>query len=54
MGEIINLDERVAGTNNPARLAVIIKLLEINGERNTPEQAARLAAAKRIQEKTNG
>lgn len=54
MGTVINLDEQIAGTTNPARLDALIKLLELRPERNTAEQNARLAACKRIMEKTNG
>lgn len=54
MGTVTNLDEKIAGTTNPARLDALIKLLELRPERNTPAQSARLAACKRVLEAQPG
>lgn len=49
MGTVISLaDIRVAGTRDPARLALLVKVLSFQQHRNTAAQAARLAAAQRL------
>lgn len=53
MGTVIRLrDPAIAGTTDPARLAIMVKVLSIRPDRNTAAQAAQLAAAKRLLEAT--
>lgn len=43
MGDVIKLTSA-----SPGRLALIVRLLSIRADRNTADQAAKLAAAKRL------
>lgn len=60
MGTIIDMqaarDAKITGTTQPARLALIVRLLSVRPDRNSPAQSAKLAAAQRLlnQEKANG
>lgn len=42
------LDEQIAGTSDPRRLRLLVKLYAIHPERNTPAQCQQLAAAERL------
>lgn len=52
MGEIVNLATmraaKIAGTTDPAKLALIVRILTINADRNNAAQRAKLAAAQRL------
>ena len=39
---------RITGTRDPTRLKIMVRLLELHPERNTADQSAKLAAAKRL------
>jgi hypothetical protein len=54
MTNVIDFDATIAKTTNPAKLALIVKILSIRPELNTPEHAARLAAAQRLLRKQEG
>ena len=43
MGDVIKLISA-----SPGRIALIVRLLSIRADRNTPAQSAKLAAAKRL------
>lgn len=45
---MIRLDQHVAGTSDPRRLRLLVKLYAIHPERNTPAQRQQLAAAERL------
>jgi hypothetical protein len=52
MGTVHNLgaarDAKVAGTTDPRKLGLIVKILTINSDRNTAAQRGKLAAAQRL------
>lgn len=49
MGSVVNMaDAKIAGTVSAARLALIVRILSHRSEFNTAEEAAKLAAAKRL------
>lgn len=41
-------DIQLAGTDNPERIELMLRILSVAPERNTPEQAAQLEAVKRL------
>jgi hypothetical protein len=52
MAQIINIANvraaKIAGTTDPARLAIMVRILSINALQNNAAQRAKLAAARRL------
>lgn len=52
MGEIVNLATmraaKIAGTTDPAKLELIVRILTTNSDKNNAAQRAKLAAAQRL------